>query len=280
MKKAIALLLLFFSCSSWADYEYYVNDDLGQPVTIYPGNATKNNLVGPGEYFDEETGLIYNGQRFIDPKTGRYVSQDPLGLGAGDPNLYRHLNNNPNKFIDPDGMRSISHQGFGPPPGFTPAPQWPGVLWTPAHEPGPMVHTTPDDLQRGVILINTPAPPSQRFHTKGGEPCPPNTQDKIRRQNAILISLLNKGRRIIGRPQIVPTGNLYPEPGGDYDIRPGFDEDAVGRRKKEISGGNFEPISVIETPQGYMISDGLHRWEAARRMNRPTVPVTVIGREK
>jgi len=42
-----------------------------------------------GQYEDEDTGLHYNHCRYYDPQTGRYISQDPLGLVAG-LNLYRY----------------------------------------------------------------------------------------------------------------------------------------------------------------------------------------------
>jgi RHS repeat-associated protein len=34
----------------------------------------------PGQYFDPESGLHYNFQRYYDPETARYFSPDPLGL--------------------------------------------------------------------------------------------------------------------------------------------------------------------------------------------------------
>jgi RHS repeat-associated protein len=37
----------------------------------------------PGQYEDEETGLYYNRFRYYDPESGRYVSQDPIGLNGG-----------------------------------------------------------------------------------------------------------------------------------------------------------------------------------------------------
>lgn len=44
-----------------------------------------------GQYADQETGLYYNYHRYYDPKTGRYLSQDPLGLApAPNPNSYVH----------------------------------------------------------------------------------------------------------------------------------------------------------------------------------------------
>ncbi len=37
----------------------------------------------PGQLFDEETGLCYNRHRYYDPETGRYISEDPIGLLGG-----------------------------------------------------------------------------------------------------------------------------------------------------------------------------------------------------
>lgn len=55
-----------------------------------------------GQYADVETGLYYNNQRYYDPATGRYLSQDPLGLlPAPNPNTYVH---NPLMWADPLGL--------------------------------------------------------------------------------------------------------------------------------------------------------------------------------
>lgn len=56
----------------------------------------------PGQYADAETGLNYNLLRYYDPTTGRYASQDPLGLApAPNPNTYV---SNPTAEVDPLGL--------------------------------------------------------------------------------------------------------------------------------------------------------------------------------
>lgn len=56
-----------------------------------------------GQYADDETGLFYNYYRFYDPKTGRYVTSDPLGISDGT-NPYVYVHSNPLSSIDPDGQ--------------------------------------------------------------------------------------------------------------------------------------------------------------------------------
>ncbi len=41
-----------------------------------------------------------------DPTVGRWLSQDPIGFQAGDPNLYRYVGNSPTNFTDPSGLHS------------------------------------------------------------------------------------------------------------------------------------------------------------------------------
>ncbi|GAB2862076.1 hypothetical protein GCM10027074_31730 [Streptomyces deserti] len=56
----------------------------------------------PGQYFDAETGLHYNFQRYYDPETARYFSPDPLGLEpAPNPVVYVA---NPLQGCDPLGL--------------------------------------------------------------------------------------------------------------------------------------------------------------------------------
>jgi RHS repeat-associated protein len=54
--------------------------------------------------YDYDTGLQYNRARYYDPMIGRWMSEDPLGFGAGDENLYRYVANNPVGAVDPTGL--------------------------------------------------------------------------------------------------------------------------------------------------------------------------------
>ncbi len=55
-----------------------------------------------GQYYDQETGLHYNRFRYYDPDTGRFISQDPIGLMGGF-NLYQYAPN-PVGWVDPLGL--------------------------------------------------------------------------------------------------------------------------------------------------------------------------------
>ena len=52
--------------------------------------------------------IYYNRARFYDPVLGRFMSQDPIGYGGGDSNLYSFAWNNPRNWNDPSG-RTGSH---------------------------------------------------------------------------------------------------------------------------------------------------------------------------
>ena len=66
----------------------------------------ENNLRFPGQYYDAESGLHYNYFRDYDPKTGRYIEPDPVGLEGG-VNLYLYVLANPLSLVDPQGLKAL-----------------------------------------------------------------------------------------------------------------------------------------------------------------------------
>ena len=91
----------------------YINDPNGCPTRLIDvqgqvqwaasyaawGGVTKlheervdNPIRLQGQYADCETGLHYNRNRYFEPRIGAFVSQDPLGLTAGE-NIFAYANN-------------------------------------------------------------------------------------------------------------------------------------------------------------------------------------------
>lgn len=101
---------------------FYQLDQLGTPLSLIDsennivwqahysvfGKATLtvNEIDNPirfqGQYYDAESGLHYNHFRYYDPQTGRFISQDPIGL-LGGINHYQYAPNHIN-WIDPLGL--------------------------------------------------------------------------------------------------------------------------------------------------------------------------------
>ncbi|RDS80153.1 hypothetical protein DWU98_14670 [Dyella monticola] len=66
----------------------------------------------PGQDYDAETGLSYNGARYYDPTTGRYIQSDPLGMFGGQSSTYAYVGGDPLDRIDPFGLEWQASVGF------------------------------------------------------------------------------------------------------------------------------------------------------------------------
>jgi RHS repeat-associated protein len=84
--------------------EHYEYDSYGN---VLSGDTSVTRYLFTSREFDEDTGLQYNRARWYDAAVGRWVSEDPIGFGAGDANLARYVGNNSMSFVDPSGLEGI-----------------------------------------------------------------------------------------------------------------------------------------------------------------------------
>ena len=73
---------------------------------IQPTGSVTINLRFPGQYYDQQSGLYYNHNRYYNPELGRYMEPDPTGLEAG-LNPYSYVSNNPVNSVDPTGLMQV-----------------------------------------------------------------------------------------------------------------------------------------------------------------------------
>ncbi len=71
-----------------------------------PSGSVTVNLRMPGQYYDAESGIFYNWNRYYNPEIGRYVSSDPIGL-VGGINTFGYVGQNPLLYIDLEGLEVI-----------------------------------------------------------------------------------------------------------------------------------------------------------------------------
>ncbi|OCG25644.1 hypothetical protein A9G22_02160 [Gilliamella sp. App2-1] len=111
-----------------ASYHYLITDHLGTPqlainnqgqqtwkmhsdafgnAVLDPNNQITLNLRFPGQYYDKETGLSYNYFRDYNPKIGRYIQSDPIGLNGGI-NTFSYVGGNPLLYRDPLGKNPVA----------------------------------------------------------------------------------------------------------------------------------------------------------------------------
>lgn len=67
-----------------------------------------------GHVLDTNTGLLYTGARYYDPTIGRFMAVDPAPFSEKNThsfNRYAYGNNNPYRYIDPDGRCAMSVTG-------------------------------------------------------------------------------------------------------------------------------------------------------------------------
>jgi RHS repeat-associated protein len=208
-----------------ARWEWANNDPFGNnAANENPSGlgAFSYNLRFPGQYYDAETGLHYNYFRDYDPRLGRYVQSDPLGLRGG-MSTYGYVGQSPYTSADSLGLY-CSSQG-----GMTYCSLYPGPTFALPTQRG-----FPNQLDASSAWHHY-------YHVKESIRCA--------RPNDVLHALINN-----------PTPDESPNPASalgspnNARIIPGIDNPVVSYLTKDLVSG--EPLVVNITNSNSQFSPG------------------------
>jgi RHS repeat-associated protein len=98
--------------------QVYGHDALGSILNgndYGPFGDNPNEGIGFTGHWNDDTGLVYAQQRWLDPVTGRFLSEDPVAGNVMSPMSmqgHTYANSNPTRFIDPDGQQSFDPMSY------------------------------------------------------------------------------------------------------------------------------------------------------------------------
>ena len=85
------------TCTLQTQYSY---EPFGNSTATGPVSSNTFQYTGRE---NDATGLYYYRARYYSPTFQRFISEDPVGFGGGDANLYAYTRSSPTNFTDPSG---------------------------------------------------------------------------------------------------------------------------------------------------------------------------------
>lgn len=216
-----------------------------------------------GHLQDEGTDLVYMKARYYDPQIGRFYSNDPMGFVASNPmmfNRYAYANNNPYRYIDPDGRAAQAAPVVGYAIyGYTAL----GLGVAASFNYG--VNRTLDLLGFGVFSEQSDTPDDSNSQ---------GDSDPADNRNALPTGLVgdqthpNAGRKKKGTNRHT-SGVLTQENGGSVN------EDGTGadawKDFETLTGGNYNPTP--EPGTGHIVGDNGVRYRPATETHAPGIEI-------
>jgi uncharacterized protein RhaS with RHS repeats len=120
--------------------------------------------------------FVYYRNRYYNPATARFISEDPVGWASGQTNAYAYVGGNPVQFSDPSGLQWAGGGSYAPPPyvpggGFGPRTPGSGSQglddWLGNPSGGTFADSNADDP---VVYPDNPDGSAERFKNIPGTP--------------------------------------------------------------------------------------------------------------
>ena len=85
----------------------YTFSPFGNQLVLFGSDSNPFGFVGQSGVACDQSGLYFMRSRYYLADFGRFLSSDPIGLRARDPNFYRYAANSPVTLIDPHGLETV-----------------------------------------------------------------------------------------------------------------------------------------------------------------------------
>ncbi|MGM0562950.1 MAG: RHS repeat domain-containing protein [Pseudomonadota bacterium] len=200
-----------------------------------------------GHVQDDDTGLIYMGARYYDPEIGRFMSPDPVGFDAGNPvsfNKYAYANNNPYRYVDPDGRIAVTAAILGT------------IGVVSAFSTGYEVGSAGRDLYTGDIS-------AQDLAEDVGKNLAINTAIKAAPGGAVLVFARKAAKKVNPLDGTIYTPKVRRQMQGedlDHNFPSLVDSQADAAKVKKITGGDGVERTKVELPGSVNGKRGNYRW--------------------